>query len=247
MFCDAAVPQLMQHPQSGTFRIGRSYSSSASTLQKARTGFLVGSTQNKIPGGDSIQSRIGAIFGQGLPLGLTGVFRETPGLVLTVDGNSAKVDRNIISIVQPSKVSEATPVISFKVQLETVQEKLGLSITQISQLFGVTRKSVYDWLDGAEPRINIANRMESISSIIDNNSSRYNLKRLKGVWLTAVSGRSFIDILADDSLDEATRLTIASAKLEELAPRLGQENAKTGKTYLGNAHTSDIDRVADLG
>ncbi|MNH24597.1 hypothetical protein D3C79_845420 [compost metagenome] len=128
-----------------------------------------------------------------------------------------------------------------------MQNELGLSITQMAQLFGVTRKAVYDWLDGTEPRANISNRMELIASLIKENRSNLNLTRLKNVWVMPIEGRSFIDVLSDDNIDQKSRFSAATAKLQELAPRLGQDVPKLSKTYLGDAHSSDIDRVADLG
>lgn len=248
MFVDAPATLSPPYPSSGGCRIGRSYSSSASSLATARTGFFIGETQKKIIDSESIQNRIGAIFDQFLPQGVTGLLKDTPSLIITIDGNSSKLDRNIVSIIQPTPhIEKTTADISFKSQLEAVQEDLGLSITQLAQLFGVTRKAVYDWLDGSEPRANISSRMELISSLIRENNSNLNLKRLKGVWLTAVNGSSLIDILANEDLSAADRLAAAIAKVGDLAPRLGQENPKLGKTYLGNAHANDIDRVADLG
>lgn len=244
MIAEIAAAQTITYPVSGGPRVGRSYSSSAGCLMRARSAFVIGDSQRI----ESIQKRIGAVFDSGLPYGVTGFLKGAPELIITVDGNSSKLDRSIVSIVVPqTNTEEAVQAVSFKARLEVIQGELGLSITQIAQLFGVTRKAVYDWLDGSEPRVNIANRMELISSVINQNSAQLNLKRLKGVWLTAVNGRSFIDILSDESLDEASRLAEATGKLEELAPRLGQEAPKLSKTFLGSAHVSDIDRVADLG
>ncbi|BAP77692.1 hypothetical protein MT1_0516 [Pseudomonas sp. MT-1] len=244
---DVAVASPIQYPPSGS-RIGRSYSSSAACIAEARSRFLVGDSQANVIDGGSIQTRIGAMFESSLPYGVTGLLRRTPALIITVDGNPAELTRNVVSIVQPSASAlKEIAAISFKAQIENVQDQLGLSITQIAQLFGVTRKTVYDWLDNAAPRANASNRMEFVADLIRQNESRLNLKRLKGVWQMAVNGRSFIDIVLDEELDQDSRMAAAMAKLEELAPRLGQTAFKLGKTYLGNAHANDIERAADLG
>lgn len=248
MYADAAVVQQAQYSEFGSQRIGRSYSSSAASIANARSRYLTGEIQGSTSVSDSIQNRIGALFDQTLPLGVTGILRNTPEIIVTVDGNPTEFYRSIVSIKQPTpKAEDAVAAISFATQIEKIQEELDLSITQIAQLFGVTRKTVYGWLDGTLPRANISNRMELINSLISERGTKLNLKRLKNVWLTAEGGRSFIDILSDESLDQVERLATAVTKLDELAPRLGQGVPKLGKTYLGNAHASDIDRVADLG
>lgn len=244
---DAAVASPVQYPPSGS-RIGRSYSSSAACIARARSRFLIGESQANVIDGGSIQTRIGAIFESSFPLGVTGLLRKTPALIITVDGNPAELTRNIVSIAQPSaSAGEEIAAITFKAQIENVQDQLGLSITQIAQLFGVTRKTVYDWLDNTAPRANASKRMDFLADLIRQNQSRLNLKRLKGVWQMSVNGRSFIDVVLDEELDQDSRMVAAMAKLEELAPRLGQTAPKLGKTYLGNAHANDMDRVADLG
>ncbi|WP_150306348.1 helix-turn-helix domain-containing protein [Pseudomonas saliphila] len=243
---DAAVASPIQCPPSGG-TIGRSYSSSAACITKARSRFLVGESQANVIDGGSIQTRIGAMFESSLPYGVTGLLRRTPTLIITVDGNPAELTRNIVAVQLSAGTGKEIAAISFKAQIENVQDQLGLSITQIAQLFGVTRKTVYDWLDNAAPRANALNRMEFVTDLIRQNESRLNLKRLKGVWQMTVNGSSFIDIVLDEELDQDSRMAAAMAKLEELAPRLGRTAHKLGKTYLGNAHANDMDRVADLG
>lgn len=209
--------------------------------------FLAPYMAHPLTDGKSIQARIGAIFEDGFSRAVTGFMRKEHALIVTVDGNPAEF-RNIVSIIQPTSTAAAkTTVINFKAQIKNVQDKLGLSITQLAQLFGVTRKTVYDWLDDAEPRANISNRMNFLADLLKRNDSKLDLKRLKGVWLMVVNGQSFIDVVLDEELDRDSRMTAALEKLDELAPRLGQSTPKLSKTYLGNAHTSDIERVAYLG
>lgn len=243
---DAVAAPSIQAPLYGC-KVGRSYSSSAAYIAKARSRFLVGDTQRTFIDSEPFQTKIGAIFESSLPQDVTGLIRKTPALIITVDGSPTELTRNIISVANTVTKEEKTAAISFKNQIESIQSELGLSITQLAQLFGVTRKSVYDWLDNAAPRANISNRMELISTLVRSNNSKLDLKRLKGVWLINLDGRSFLDVILDDALDYDSRMAAAIAKLDELAPRLGEGLPKLGKTYLGNAHASDVERVADLG
>ncbi|WP_157763359.1 hypothetical protein [Pseudomonas citronellolis] len=131
-------------------------------------------------------------------------------------------------------------------KLTSIQSTLGLSITQLAEIFGVTRKTVYDWFDGTEPRTALSGKIDVLSEVIANNSG-VDLKRLKSVWGIPVSGKSFRELLAEDGLDRESMVRQASAKLAELGPRIGAGRARVSGVKLGNANLSDIDRVADVG
>lgn len=226
---------------------GRTFSGSASSM-KIRV------SEQRLPGRlaqkyASIHSLMSEIIDRNIPAGLTGYVKEPPRLILTVDRReSIDLDRKIESYIKNITIQETiTADITFKGQLEDLQTNLGLSITQLAQFFGVTRKSIYDWLDGTAPRTANTRRLDIMSAIIAANGDRINLKRLKGVWLTSVNGQSFMDIISEDSLGDEEKIAKASLKLAELAPRLGPQAKQNTKTYLGNAHSSDIDRVADFG
>ncbi|PFG60251.1 hypothetical protein DM05_4957 [Pseudomonas poae] len=197
----------------------------------------------------SVQSLIGALVDRSIPTGLTGFVKEQPRLVLTIDKNeSISLDSNTITLFKNVPIEkEIIADITFKSQLENIQSNLGLSITQLSQFFGVTRKSVYDWLDGTAPRSSNSKRLDVIAAVIAASSDKSSLSRLKGVWLTSVNGKSFMDVISDETLSDSEKVSAALLKLEELSPRLGTQEKSKNKTYLGEAHTTDFDRVADLG
>lgn len=248
MLCDADTFVANQIPAPSCLAsTGRTFSSSASSMKiRMSEQRGLGRLLQKYA---SIQSFMGELLDQNIPRGLTGYVKEPPRLVLTIDRKeSVNLDSNVIKLVKNISIEkEKIAEITFKTQLESLQSELGLSITQLSQFFGVTRKSVYDWLDGTAPRNANSKRLEIMASVIASSNDRNNLKRLKGVWLTPINGKSFMDVIADDELGDEQKVAAASLKLDELAPRLGAQEKPKNKTYLGNAHTSDIDRVADLG
>lgn len=197
----------------------------------------------------SVHSLIGSSIARSTPTGLTGYIKEQPRLVLTIDRNETiSLDSNAITLFKNIPIEkETTADVTFKSQLEKTQADLGLSITQLSQFFGVTRKSVYDWLDGTAPRSSNGKRLDIINAVISANNSAFDLSRLKTVWLTSINGSSFMDVISDEALSDDKKIEAALNKLNELAPRLGTREKSARKTYLGNAHTTDFDRVADLG
>lgn len=146
-----------------------------------------------------------------------------------------------------SRVIAQTVILS--VRLDQIKDRLGLSITQMAELFGVTRKSVYDWYEGAEPRNQTTTRIETLIDVLDTMPETIDLRRLKTVWNIAVSGQSFRAVFNDDNLDATSLRTDLKAKLNELSPRMVATTNPVHKkaTPLGESHLSDIDRLADFG
>lgn len=130
-------------------------------------------------------------------------------------------------------------------RLNRIKDNLGLSITQIAELFGVTRKSVYDWYEGSEPRANTMSRMDVLIDVIsEEQTQKIDLKRLKAVWGIAVSGHSFRAIFNEDNLDTATLRSELVAKLHELSPRMATQTGTVYKSAakIGDAHLAEFDR-----
>lgn len=133
-------------------------------------------------------------------------------------------------------------------RLNGIKETLGLSVTQIAELFNVTRKSVYDWYEGVEPRSSKANRIEALIDVLQNAPVGMDLRRVKFVWNIPVAGDSFLSVLNDDRLDSLTLKTKLSTKLNELATRLATTETQERNRYkdTGDASLAEFDRFADL-
>lgn len=133
-------------------------------------------------------------------------------------------------------------------RLNSIKEALGLSVTQIAELFGVTRKSVYDWYEGVEPRSSKINRIEVLVDILQNSAANIDLRRVKFVWNIPENGSSFLSVLNDDRLDSSALKTKLSSKLHELAPRLARKDTQehSRSSSFGEASLIEFDRIADL-
>ena len=136
---------------------------------------------------------------------------------------------------------------SFKEQLDEIKTGLTLSITQLAELFGVTRKTVYDWYEGTTPRHGITSRMNILVDVLKSMPSEVDLPRLKTVWNIPVSGKSFRSIFNDEILDELSFRTTIDKKLYELSPRLAKKTGSQRKTsvQLGKAHLAEFDKYTD--
>jgi hypothetical protein len=128
--------------------------------------------------------------------------------------------------------------------LNTIKSDLSLSVTQIADLFNVTRKAVYDWYDGAEPRANTVTRINALADVLSSCTGNFDVSRLKSIWKIPVSGQSFLNVLNDEGLDATNLQQALTDKLNELSPRLAAPSGASLRTSvaLGQAHLSDIDR-----
>lgn len=136
---------------------------------------------------------------------------------------------------------------SFKEQLDEIKANLSLSITQLAELFGVTRKTVYDWYEGATPRHGITSRMNILIDVLKSMPSEVDLPRLKTVWNIPVSGKSFRSIFNDEISDELSFRTTIEQNLHELSPRMAKKTGFKRKTsiQLGEAHLAEFDKCTD--
>lgn len=175
----------------------------------------------------------------------TGLQPTAQNSVVFVNKETADI-RLSLTLANPIKKESAkdtSNIVAFAEQLEAVQAKMKLSITQVAELFGVTRKTVYDWYDGkTTPRSTASNRLEVLSEIINSKSKNLDIGRLKTVWNLPISGKSFLSIINDETLNPVELRTEAAKKLSELGPRLAPVAANGTALYLGEAHTSDVDR-----
>jgi DNA-binding transcriptional regulator YiaG len=142
-----------------------------------------------------------------------------------------------------------TPPVTLAERLDLIKDRLALSITQMSELFGVTRKAVYDWYEGAEPRAAMINRIETLIDIINTARPEIDLQRLKAVWNIPISGRSFLMVFGDDSIGIDTLRTTLVEKLDDLSPRMVKKTNSTQKTtsQIGESRLAEFDRRADFG
>lgn len=193
-----------------------------------------------------ISAQIGAILVKNeCASSWTGMQPASQSSVVLVNKESAdiRVSLTTLSVLKQEKEKDNTNVVLFSDQLEVVQEKMKLSITQVAELFGVTRKTVYDWYERkTTPRSAASNRLQILSEITNSKLKNVDIGRLKTVWNVPISGKSFLSVIQDDTLNPVDLREEASKKLAELGPRLAPTAANGTAIYLGEAHTSDVDR-----
>lgn len=179
----------------------------------------------------------------------TQLSKTNRGYELLVDGQRVQV---VLCQDQPTETSQNTPniqLVAVAERLDLIKDRLALSITQLAELFGVTRKTVYDWYEGTEPRRNAVNRMEILIDVLNRVSPEVDLARLKAVWNVPVSGTSFRAVIGDDNLDAGTLQKGLLEKLNELSTRMVATTSPMRKTtsQFGEAQLAEFERQTDHG
>lgn len=185
-----------------------------------------------------------APFGKQTSTGPIQLGRSNIYMFLNVD------EPSVISVPPPASFEEQIARTQSAVKsIDRIKIDLGLSITQLAEVFGVTRKTVYDWYDGAAPRAAVISRTHLLQSVIAAAPSHFDMTRLKLAWKMDGEGRSFLAILNDDGLNEATTKAALVEKLNELSSRLVSASTQKVRSTmgLGDAHLSHIDRHAQVG
>lgn len=125
-------------------------------------------------------------------------------------------------LLWPTNQAESPAVVEvlkpgFADQLNEIKDSLGLTVTQLAELFKVTRKTVYDWYDGADPRASA--RIEILNHVLHSLVIPGDMKRLKQVWNLPINGESFIDTV-NSGVDHEDLKAALESKLKDLAPRM---------------------------
>ncbi|MBF6647172.1 hypothetical protein IT781_00970 [Methylobacter sp. BlB1] len=171
------------------------------------------------------------------------------GYVLFVDGRLVIVKLSDNQYTETSQETSNSQPVAIAERLDLIKDRLALSITQLAELFGVTRKTVYDWYEGTEPRRTAINRMEILINVLNEVSPEVDLTRLKAVWNIPVSGKSFRMVFGNDNIDAEALQRALTEKLDELSSRIIASTGPMRKInpQFGEAHLAEFDKRTDLG
>lgn len=177
--------------------------------------------------------------------------KQQRSLLILVDGSplliSTKQDVEA-QIKNSSDSAKIYPALVHTERLDLIKDRLSLTITQMAELLGVTRKTVYDWYDGAEPRPTMMNRLEILIDAINSVPVEVDLRRLKTLWNIPISGKSFRTVFSDDNIDINTLRTALIEKLNELSTRMVEKANSPYKSSsrFAEAQIAEYDRRGDF-
>lgn len=199
-------------------------------------------------------SELGLLGGRHSAVMLEGGFFKTTAAtdVVTKEGGvQVIIDEQLVTVhFRANRIEDApsSSVLSLSTgeRLDTIKNRLGISITQLADLLGVTRKAIYDWYDGAAPRTAMIGRINSLTDAIAEFGDS-DLKRLKAIWGIDAPSRSFRSTLQNDTLVGPQLTAALVAKLNELSDEMAAPTMSPRRTSIdiGSAHLADIDRHSD--
>lgn len=184
----------------------------------------------------------------GLPVATTPV--NTPrsmGSYFVIEGGASVVIAAEAAPVQSYADKEGVVARTLPHQLDLIKERLDISVTQLAELFSVTRKTVYDWYEGQSPRNAKNGRINALAEALDE-AHDVDLKRLKGFWDIALSGGSFRSTLQSDTLSGPELTAALLAKLNELSAEMSATNRSPRRglsSHSGESTLADIERRSD--
>ena len=151
--------------------------------------------------------------------------------------------------VESEAAAPAAAVESPRAEAEWLKASLNLSMAELAELSGRSRKAVYDWFDETEaaaPQQDARDRMAGIRSVFDGFDAE-KLKFARRVWSSAPrEGASLLALLKQIDSPASAHVVAAREALAALGPvidSLAQRgSSKPPKHDLGSAHTADLYR-----
>lgn len=164
-------------------------------------------------------------------------------MILSINGKAQ------IVLPRAEEVGHKAGIETTRNKIDLIKSKFALSVIQVAELFNVTRKAVYDWYDGAEPKSATAARINIVKGL-DRElfPPDTDLAQLKLFWKIPVSGTSFLSLLSNDLLGDAELRVALIDKINELSPRMGTKNASAIRLSKGlpASQLADIERAGDF-
>lgn len=137
---------------------------------------------------------------------------------------------------------------AFLEDLRWLRGSLGVSMSEIAELFGVTRKAVYDWFNGSAPkRVGRIAKIQWVRSALEGQLSAERLRLIRHVWEQPLEGGSCLweqlrlsAAGASEAAAIARSLGLLEGPLREIERR--QARFSDSPSPLGEAHAEDLIR-----
>lgn len=176
----------------------------------------------------------------------TGLAQAATATLFVVFGASAEADGaqyikhfgtgSTLQIAQPTE--RAAQAADLCVELKTIKDVLGLSVSELAQLFGVSRPTIYSWQEGNRVSEGHAKRIRNIARALEPRLSLFDAQ-VGRIAHRAIDGRTtLLQKLAGGADAEqaigklADILQREAAQRERLASRLRGRNTDRGSPDL---------------
>lgn len=150
------------------------------------------------------------------------------------------------SVVNEEYINVLATATSTAADLRWLKESLQIGVSGLADLFGVTRKTVYDWLEGIEPkRGRRGEKIASLRKVLEESTLGSKIQFLDQVWdQSSESGTTLFELIQSDDLTVDLNGELRKV-LEELKPALAlceESNKKGTGNDFGRAHIEDLGR-----
>lgn len=114
------------------------------------------------------------------------------------------------------------PVESNVEKLESIRDRVGLNMTDLSSILGVSRPTIYAWLQGQEPRPEYINRISELREVAEKVGG-YNLPRIKKLVRRPLQdGKTLVELIkSSQPIDNALN------ELQSISEREGYQRNKS--------------------
>jgi DNA-binding transcriptional regulator YiaG len=157
-------------------------------------------------------------------------------------GKSWVIDTDSATVIAESTAHEI-PAFDTAQDTQWLRTSLELSMAEIASLFGVTRKAVYDWLDGT--KTSKAAYIRAVRSLIESQIPVETRPYLRQFWNSpSVEGLSLFEIIKSGDptrLPEPARAAL-SALAGPMSNYIKQLASKTQVDVQGHTHNDDLYR-----
>jgi len=123
--------------------------------------------------------------------------------------------------IQTKKPVQASYAPSTAQLLSTIRDVFALKMSEVAQVFGVSRRAAYDWLEGVTPKAETVTRIYTLSRYAEELRAAEVTNIEHYLHRPVVSGRSLLDLLKAGENIETAIAIIKRTALEEAANRKG--------------------------
>jgi transcriptional regulator with XRE-family HTH domain len=138
------------------------------------------------------------------------------------DAVAAESWEGLFERIGKQTTADAADVLTGADLIAEIKATLGLSITHLASMAGVSRQAVYDWIDGGQVSDANYDRLLELRRVCMDWRSLTNRPIGRLLRAKTAEGRSLLDLLREDPLDRS----LIQLHLEALAKRVAEEEAQ---------------------
>ena len=146
--------------------------------------------------------------------------------------------RGPIPVETCEKHGEETYALSTAQLLSKIRDIFGLRMSEVAQIFGVSRRAAYDWLEGATPRPDTVARIYTLSRYAEELRTAGLIHVERYMHRPVISGRSLLELLkSGDSVE--TAIAVIKRTAAEEAKNRKQLGSRTSDTNTASINGFD--------